>query len=140
MILTEPVHINFHCPAIDPLGRENLIGKLRFLSDKVELSWRMKGNVFTGGKSEMETIDLPYSEIDHVDLVKKWWKIRKLIFRVSNPKLLGDIPMSDMGKLEMEIDKRSRQEAKKLTSLIDFQRSVFLLDEQDKRLTAMREE
>ena len=100
----------------------------------------MKGNVFTGGKSEMETIDLPYSEIDHVELVKKWWKIRKLIFRVSNPKLLGDIPMSDMGKLEMEIDKRSRQEAKKLTSLIDFQRSVFLLDEQDKRLTAMREE
>lgn len=140
MILAEPVHINFHCPAIDPLGRENLIGKLRFLSDKVELSWRMKGNVFTGGKSEMETIDLPYSEIDHVELVKKWWKIRKLIFRVSNPKLLGDIPMSDMGKLEMEIDKRSRQEAKKLTSLIDFQRSVFLLDEQDKRLTAMREE
>ena len=53
MILTEPVHINFHCPAIDPLGRENLIGKLRFLSDHVELSWRMKGNVFTGGKSEM---------------------------------------------------------------------------------------
>jgi len=140
MILTEPVQINFHCPAIDPLGRENLIGKLRFLSDKVELSWRMKGNVFTGGKSEMETIDLPYSEIDHVELVKKWWKIRKLIFRVSNPKLLGDIPMSDMGKLEIEIDKRSRQEAKKLTSLIDFQRSVFLLDEQDKRLTAMREE
>lgn len=140
MILTEPVYINFHCPAIDPLGRENLIGKLRFLSDHVELSWRMKGNVFTGGKSEMETIDLPYSEIDHVELVKKWWKIRKLIFRVSNPKLLGDIPMSDMGKLEMEIDKRSRQEAKKLTSLIDFQRSVFLLDEQDKRLTAMREE
>ena len=40
----------------------------------------------------------------------------------------------------MEIDDRSRQEAKNLTALIEFQRSVFLLDEQDKRLTAMREE
>ena len=67
--------------------------------------------------------------------ISGWYKTS-----VSFNKLLGDIPMSDMGKLEIEIDDRSRQEAKKLTSLIDFQRSVFLLDEQDKRLTAMREE
>lgn len=77
---------------------------------------------------------------DHVELVKKWWKIRKLVFRVSNPKLLGDIPMSNMGKIEMKIDDRSRQEAKNLTALIEFQRSVFLLNQKNKRLTAMREE
>lgn len=139
MILTEPVHINFSCPAADPLGREHLIGKLRFLPDHVELSWRMKGNVFTGGKSEMATIDLPYGEIEHVDLVKKWWKIRQLVFRVSDPKLLKDIPASEMGKLVMEIDDRSREEAQKLSSLIDFKRSIFLLDAQDERLKAMRE-
>ena len=139
MTLTDPVHINFSCPPTDHLGREYLIGKLRFLPEYVELSWRMKGNVFTGGKSEMTTIDLPYSEIEHVELVKKWWKIRQLIFRVSNPKLLKDVPASEMGKLVMEIDDRSREEAKKLTSLIDFQRSVFLLDAQDARLKAMRE-
>ncbi|HBE96982.1 MAG TPA: hypothetical protein DDW68_07400 [Verrucomicrobiales bacterium] len=77
---------------------------------------------------------------DHVELVKKWWKIRKLVFRVSNPKLLGDIPMSNMGKIEMKIDDRSRQEAKNLTALIEFQRSVFLLNKKNKRLTTMREE
>jgi len=140
MILTEPVHINFNCPAADPLGREELIGKLRFLPDHVELSWRMKGNVFTGGKSEMTTIDLPYGEIEHVDLVKKWWKIRSLVFRVSDPKLLKDIPAAEMGKLVMDIDDRSREEAKKLSSLIDFQRSVFLLDAQNERLKAMRDD
>lgn len=140
MILTEPIHINFNCPAIDPLGREHLIGKLRFLPERVELSWRMKGNVFTGGKTDMNTIDLPYGEIEHVELVKKWWKIRQLVFRVSDPKLLKDIPMSEMGKLVMEIDDRSREEAGRLSSLIDFKRSVFLLDEQEKRLQAMRDE
>lgn len=140
MILTEPIHINFSCPAIDPLGREHLIGKLRFLPQHVELSWRMKGNVFTGGKSELNLIDLPYEEIEHVELVKKWWKIRQLVFRVSDPRLTKDIPTSDMGKLVMEIDDRSREEALKLSSLIDFKRSVFFLDEQDKRLQAMRDE
>jgi len=88
----------------------------------------------------MTTIDLPYGEIEHVELVKKWFKIRSLIFRVSDPKLLGDIPAADMGKLTMEIDARSREEAKKLSSLIDFQRSTFLFDEQEKRLQAMKED
>ena len=140
MMLTDPIHINFHCPPVDPLGREYVIGKLRFLPDFVELSWQMKGNVFTGGKSEMTTLDLSYGEIEHVELVKKWWRIRKLIFRVSDPKLLEGMPSSDMGKVIMEIDERSREEAKKLSGLIDFQRSIFLLDAQEERLKAMREE
>jgi hypothetical protein len=88
----------------------------------------------------MTTIDLPYGEIEHVELVKKWWQIRKLIFRVSDPRLFGDIPVADMGKLEMEIDDRSHEEAEKLSSLIDFKRSIFLLDAQEERLKAMREE
>ena len=140
MMLTDPVNINFQCPPADPLGREHVIGKLRFLPEEVELSWRLKGNVFTGGKSEMIAITLPYGEIEHVELVKKWWKIRKLIFRVSDPKLLGEIPVAEMGKIEMEIDDRSRKEAEKLEGLIDFKRSIFLLDAQEERLQAMREE
>ncbi|MDB4577445.1 hypothetical protein N9115_02135, partial [bacterium] len=126
MILTEPVNISFHIPASDPLGREDLMGKLRFLPDHVELSWRLKGNVFSGGKGEMKVIDLPYGEIEHVDLIKKWFKIRRIVFRVSDPKLLGEIPAAEMGKLTMLIDERSREEVKKLHGLIDFKRSIFL--------------
>lgn len=36
--------------------------------------------------------------------------------------------MSAMGKIEMEIDDRSRQAAKNFTAHIDLQRSVFLPD------------
>lgn len=139
-MLTDPVNINFQCPATDPLGREHVIGKLRFLPEEVELSWCFKGNVFTGGKSEMNAIILPYGEIEHVELVRKWWKIRKLIFRVSDPKLLREIPVAEMGKIEMEIDERSRQEAEKLEGLIDFKRSIFLLDAQEERLKSMRDD
>lgn len=140
MMLTEPVTITFECPATDPLGKNHIVGKLRFLPDEVELSWQLKGNVFTGSKNEMASISLSYGDIEEVELVTRWWKIRKLIFRVTDPKLLGEIPVAEMGKLEMEIDARSREEAKKLESLIDFKRSTFLLDAQEKRLQAMREE
>ena len=140
MMLTDPVTISFECPATDPLGKDHVIGKLRFLPDEVELAWQLKGNVFTGGKTEMTSLSLSYGQIEEVELVTRWWKIRKLIFRVTDPKLLGEIPTAEMGKLTMEIDDRSREEAKKLESLIDFKRSVFLLDAQEERLQAMREE
>ena len=138
MISIEPVNIHFSIPAADPLGRQAVLGKLRFLPERVALSWRLKGNVFRGGKSEMVTIDLPYGEIDHVELVKKWFRVRQIILRIANPELVQDIPGVDMGKMTLDIDGRSRKEAKKLTGLIDFKRSMFILDEHEKRLKAMR--
>ncbi|BDS06585.1 hypothetical protein NT6N_16250 [Oceaniferula spumae] len=140
MISIEPVNIHFHIPATDPLGREEVLGKLRFLPEQVMLSWRLKGSVFKGGKGEMTTIGLPYGEIEHVELVKKWFKIRQIVLRIESPELVKDIPGVDMGKMVLHIDERSRIEARKLTDLIDFKRSMFILDEHDKRLQSMKAE
>ncbi len=140
MLSIDPVHIQFRIPAQDPLGREEVLGKICFLSDHVELNWRLKGNVFTGGKGEMQTIDIPYKEIEHAELVKRWWLIRRLILRISDPALVKAIPGVTLGKMSLEIDRRSREEAKKLNGIIDFKRSVFLLDEHEQRLAAMDDE
>jgi len=139
MISIDPVNINFHIPATDPLGREEVLGKLRFLPEHVVLSWRLKGSVFKGGKSEITTIELPYGEIEHVQLIKKWFKVRRIILRIETPDLVKDIPGVDMGRMNLHIDERSREEAKKLAGIIDFKRSMFILDEHDKRLKAMKE-
>ena len=141
MILdSDPLAIHFHIPATDPLGRETIFGKLRFFPDRVELSWRLKGNVFRGGKGEMEVINLPYGEIEQVELVKRWFKIRTLVLRVSDASLVEAIPGVQMGKMSLEIDDQSRKEVKKLEPLIDYQKSVFILDAQDERLRNMRAE
>ena len=140
MISIDPVNIHFNIPATDPLGREEVLGKLRFLPEYVALSWRMKGSVFKGGKGEMITIELPYGEIEHVELIKKWFRIRQLVLRVETPELVKDIPGVDMGKMVLHIDKKSREEAQKLSDLIDFKRSIFILDEHDKRLKSIRDE
>lgn len=140
MLSIDPVNIQFHIPAPDPLGREEVLGKLCFLPEHLEINWRLKGNVFVGGAGAMKTLEVPYGAIEHVDLQRKWWRIRRIVLRISKPELVKEIPGDEVGKLTMEIDKRSRAEAKKLESIIDFQRSVFLLDEHEKRLAAMRDE
>lgn len=139
MLSIDPVNIHFNIPATDPLGREEVHGKLRFLPEHAVLSWRLKGSVFKGGKGPMTKIELPYRQIDHVELVKKWFKIRQIILRIADPSLVQDIPGVTMGKMTLHIDTRSRDEAKKLTALIDFKRSVFLLDDHEERLKAMKD-
>jgi hypothetical protein len=140
MLTNEPISIQFRIPATDHLGKNEVEGKIRFLADSVELDWRLKGNVFRGGQQEVETIPLNYGEIEHVELKKRWWKLSQIILRISNPALVEAIPSVEMGKMTLEIDTRSRDEAKKLASLIDFKRSIFLVDQQTKRLEAMSKE
>ena len=140
MLHSSPIFIQFSIPASDHLGKNAVEGKIRFLADKIELDWRLKGNVFRGGQQEVETVSLNYGDIEHVELKKRWWKIRSMILRISNPVLVEDIPGVEMGKMTLEIDDRSIEEAKQLESLIDFKRSIFLVDEQTKRLDALSKE
>lgn len=137
MLSTDPISIQFRIPATDHLGKNEVEGKVRFLPDSVELDWRLKGNVFRGGQQDVQTVSLNYGEIEHVELRKRWWRIRDLILRINNPSLVEAIPGVEMGKMTLEIDQRSRDEAQKLTSLIDFKRSIFLVNEQTRRLEAM---
>ncbi|MGJ8656931.1 MAG: hypothetical protein ACSHX6_10820 [Akkermansiaceae bacterium] len=139
MVDINPISIQFEIPATDHLGKDHVEGKVRFMPDEVEIDWRVKGNVFRGGNAEVETITMPYGQIEHVELVKKWWKIRDIILRISDPSLVAKIPGVEMGKMVLKIDKRSREEAEKLESLIDFKRSIFILDEQTKRLERLKE-
>jgi len=139
MLDTDPISIQFEIPATDHLGRDHVEGKVRFMADEVEIDWRVKGNVFRGGNAEVETISMPYSQIEHVELRKKWWKIRDIILRIADPSLVAKIPGVEMGKMVLQIDNRSREEAEKLESLIDYKRSIFILDEQTKRLEKLKE-
>lgn len=140
MLDLNPISIQFQIPASDHLGKNEVEGKIRFMPDHVDLDWRLKGNVFRGRNEPVQNIKLPYSQIEHVELRKSWWRIRDLILRISDPSLVQEIPGVEMGKMILNIDNRSRSEAKKLHSLIDFKRSIFLLDEQNKRLDAMTQD
>jgi hypothetical protein len=139
MFATDPISIQFEIPATDHLGRDHVEGKIRFMADEVEIGWRIRGNVFRGRNADVEMITMPYGQIEHVELRKKWWKIRDIILRIADPSLVAMIPGVEMGKMILQIDQRSRAEAEKLESLIDYKRSIFILDEQTKRLEKLKE-
>ena len=134
-----PLSVYFNMPATDPLGKNAVMGKLRFEPEHVVLSWRLKGSVFTGGKGEMTSVELPYCEIESIEVKKGWFKIKALVLRLADPHKVKDMPSAEVGKLELEIDKRSKEETKLLKQLIDFKKSQFILDSQQRRLKAMRE-
>ena len=139
MLDSDPISIQFDIPATDHLGKDHVEGKVRFMADEVEIDWRVRGNVFRGGNAKVSTIKMPYTQIEHVELRKKWWKIRDIVLRISDASLVEEIPGVEMGKMVLVIDKRSREEAQKLESLIDYKRSIFILDEQTKRLDDLKE-
>lgn len=139
MLDTDPISIQFDIPATDHLGKDHVEGKVRFMADEVEIDWRVRGNVFRGGNAQVETVKMPYTQIEHVELRKKWWKIRDIVLRIADPSLVEKIPGVEMGKMVLVIDKRSREEAEKLESLIDYKRSIFILDEQTKRLDDLKD-
>ena len=139
MLDTDPINLHFIIPAADHLGREKVQGQLRFHSDHIDLHWRLKGNVFTGGPGEMTLITIPYPAVAEVDLKKKWLRPPELILRLEDPLLVAEIPGIEVGRMLLQIDSQSKDQVNKLKNLIDFRRSTFLLDETNKRLQSMRD-
>ncbi len=136
--LDEAINLAFTIPASDPLGRESVVGKLRFLPKTCELHWRLGDNVFRGGKGEHQVIEISYNEIDDVVLVKKWLRPTKISFHVSNPELVKEVPSVVMGNLTFEIDKKSTKDLERLKSYIDFKRSLFLFEKNDAYLKELK--
>lgn len=138
MLDTDPVSLHFRIPATDHLGRENVQGQLHFDAEKIALHWRLEGNVFTGGSGEMTLVEIPYPSVAEVQLKKRWFRPTLLTLRLDDPGLTAEIPGVGVGLLTLELDSASKVEVDRLNDFIDFRRSIFLLDETDKRLSAMR--
>lgn len=140
MIDSDPVNLHFTIPAKDHLGREEIQGQLRFHAEHIDLHWRRKGNVFTGGPGEMTLVEVPYPAVAEVSLRRKWFRPAELTLRLEDPSLTSEIPGIEVGLMTLLIDPGSKLQIEKLNDLIDFRRSIFLLDESTKRLAAMRED
>ena len=136
--LDRPINLSFKIAATDPLGREEVLGKLCFLPKLCELHWQLSANVFRGGKGQLQVTELPYSAIGEVYLKKRWLRPSLLTLQFNDPALLQDIPNVDMGKLTFEVDKESSQDLNKLKGYIDFKQSIFLFEQANAHLDELR--
>jgi hypothetical protein len=138
MNLIDPVSIYFSIPATDHLGKNQVEGKLRFLETHVELSWRLKGSVFTGGEKEMTSVDFSYGEIEGIELKHSWFRPIRIIVRVAAPEKLTTMPSISVGKMDVVLDNKSKQEAKKLEQILAYKKSEFILNTHESRLNGIR--
>lgn len=136
----EPVNLEFHIPATDPLGKEEVFGRIRFCSNECRLYWNPLQSVFRDSGNEMQCIKLSYEVIDSVKVEKKWFSAPRVCFRVSQPELVNEIPGVKLGNIKCLIDKRSLGEFKRLKRYVDFKKSLFLFEQSNTRLEEMRKD
>lgn len=128
----EEISISFENPATDPMGFGAVTGKLSCLRDCVRLQFKEKDRAFR--KNETQTVDLEYSEIENLELIARWFRPVLFILETRALEKLDDFPGSQVGRVEMMLPKSSRQSAKKMINLIEFQKSERNLLESEKRL------
>jgi hypothetical protein len=130
----EATSFYFDIPATDALGRLNVTGKLRAVADKVELHWKEKDRTFTRSKNQLRTVELDYGEIEEASIKGSWFQKKYLVLRVTDPRLIEEMPGVKMGTVELELPKKSLADAKKFVSMLEYRVSEKAAQRADDRL------
>ncbi len=124
----------FDIPATDALGRLHVTGKLRALEDKVELHWKEKDRTFTRSKNQLRTVELTYDQIEEASIRSAFLFKKFLVLKVTDPRLIEEMPGVKMGTVELKLPRRSRKEAKKFVNILEFRVSENEMEKSAERL------
>lgn len=124
MFIVDETALNFEIPARDSLGREAVIGKLSGTQDQVLLTWRLKDRTFRKAEGDMKTVEIPYPSVESVTYKATFGFLNpRLILFVREPRLLENVPGTDIGKATLVLPKNSKVAAKKFIKLVEFKKS-----------------
>ena len=133
-MVTDQLAIYFEIPARDSMGHLHVSGKLRALDDEILLHWKIRDRTFKKAGAEMQTINIGYADIEHVELVSRFLFNKDLVLKVHDPRRLNELPGSDMGKVILQITKKSKADAAKFIKQIEFKMSEIDLERSLERL------
>jgi len=134
----DELSVYFDNPATDAMGYEHVEGFLRCGRDHAELHFKEKDRAFR--KSEPTTAIFDYSEIERVEYESGWFRPKLLILRVRTPDKLKDFPGAEVGRVELQVTKKSRKDAERASAFLDFKHSEAYLRESANRLDEARDE
>ena len=133
-MVTDQLAIYFEIPARDSMGYLHVNGKLRALEDEVLLHWKIKDRTFKKSGKEMQTIPIGYADIEHVEIVSRFLFNKDLVLKVHDPRLINELPGSEMGKVQLQITKKSKPDAAKFIKQVEFKMSEINLNRSLERL------
>ena len=135
-MITDELSIDFKNPATDSLGYEGVQGKLRCTRDQVELQFDQDDRAFR--EIPVEVREIPYSQIESVEYISRWFRPKLLILKTKSPEFLDGFPGGEVGKVTLRVCNQSRKDASRLTSLLDYQQSEAYLQESAARFEDAR--
>ena len=135
-MILDSISVYFSNAATDALGYEHVEGKLYCGRDTVELHFKERDRAFK--KSDPETVEFEYKEIEKVVFLGGWFNPKILEVSTTCPDKLKDFPGADVGRVELQVSKKSIADAKKVASFIDYKHSEAYLMESNDRLDEKR--
>jgi hypothetical protein len=135
-MITDELSIDFKNPATDALGYEGVQGKLRCQRNEVELQFDQDDRAFR--KIPVEVRQIPYSQVESVEYIDRWFRPKLLIFKTKSPEHLDGFPGGEVGKVTLNVCRHSRKDAARLASVLEFKQSEAFLEESNARLDEAR--
>lgn len=134
----DELSVPFENPATDPMGYNHVVGKLYCGRDSAELQFKVRDRAFR--KTDPKVVRIEYGEVESVDYRHAWFRPSVLVFETRSPEKLSEFPGVHVGRIELQVIRGSRAEAKKVEALIRFKQSEAFLAESEKRLREKRSE
>jgi hypothetical protein len=124
MFIVDDTALNFEIPARDSLGREAVVGKLSGTQDNVLFTWRLKDRTFRKADGAMTTVEIPYLNVESATYKATLGFLNpRLIFLITDPHLLADVPGTDVGRATLKLPPKSKASAIKFIKLVEFKKS-----------------
>ncbi|WNJ17299.1 hypothetical protein [Pontibacter sp. G13] len=121
-----------------PFTIENLVGGfarangvLQVVKDRLEVEFQTQDTVIGKIKSEPKMVAIPLTEIDSVAFKSNWFGASMTI-RVLDLRLLQQLPKSEDSEFKIKVNKKDKDKATSLESVINLRISELKLDPQDR--------
>jgi hypothetical protein len=134
----DELSVSFENPATDPMGYNHVVGKLYCGRDYAELQFKVRDRAFK--ETDPKVVRIKYGEVESVDYSGGWFRPSVLILATRSPEKLSEFPGVHVGRIEFQVIRGSRSEAKKVEALIRFKQSEAFLAESEERLQEKRSE
>lgn len=109
--------IPFHVETFAGLGK--IIGSVQASPNSLKIEYRATDNIFGGIKSQLHTIDVPVDQLTKVS-VKHGIFDSVLVITASSASILGDLPESESGRVQLRVNRSDRELAEKIVQTLGF--------------------
>ncbi len=111
------VTVPFHMETYAGFGK--IFGSIQSTGTSVKIEYRVTDGIFQTIKSQLHTLEIPLDMLNQVKLDGKYFS-PKIVISTHSAALLGDLPRSESGRVELKVERNDRELAEKVVAALGF--------------------